>query len=486
VVDQTAMEPSGSVEATVVAGTYGQLGEGRGGVEDDDEATRHLPMLPDRAARASGVEPPSSGVGPVIDPSEWAVDDGPTIHQPPHELLLQLAESAPRAQPPLSRLTGPALRTRLAALRSWRPSSLPFLVAAVVMAGGGAGIAWFATSGNKASPPGGVAAGAPTAAKAVAPGPAPAPGPAGAAPGPAPAAAGAGPAASAAGPAAASAARGAPAPGQPLPNAATPDSTGSRGPGDPLGAGAALADARSDGERPGGHALAGHRTLPEGHAPGRERAIADGGDRPAPEPGPAGDRVAAAPGRMAAESIRAAASPDRTAAAAGSGSRAAPVASASRGRSRSLVSTAWSRSALLAGGDSTSERAPLPLAVRPGQVGQPVRTRSTASLPAAAAGPGTGRPSSPLIVTSGRMRRESGGLPRIRLPSGEPAPPQLTAKLCVDPRGSVTSVTVLSAASPLVRASVERDLSRWRYRPVIEGAESVSACFASTFRVQVE
>jgi hypothetical protein len=66
------------------------------------------------------------------------------------------------------------------------------------------------------------------------------------------------------------------------------------------------------------------------------------------------------------------------------------------------------------------------------------------------------------------------------------APRELTAKVCIDASGTVTSVTVLSDVSPLVRASVGRTLSQWRYSPVVEADHGVSACFASAFRVHVE
>jgi hypothetical protein len=117
------------------------------------------------------------------------------------------------------------------------------------------------------------------------------------------------------------------------------------------------------------------------------------------------------------------------------------------------------------------------------------------ALPAAAAAPADdpvprsslapSRPRAPIVVPPGRTRRE-GNPPPIRFPRWEQVPKEITAKLCIDPRGSVTSVTVLSRVSSSGRAVVETALSRWRYRPVIEGTEAVAACFATTFRVQVD
>ena len=92
----------------------------------------------------------------------------------------------------------------------------------------------------------------------------------------------------------------------------------------------------------------------------------------------------------------------------------------------------------------------------------------------------------PIVVSLSRTRRESGGLPPIRFPRWESAPSQIAAKMCIDADGAVTEAKVLSPVSREVRVTIERALSTWRYRPVMEGNDKVPACFATTFRVQVE
>ena len=111
-------------------------------------------------------------------------------------------------------------------------------------------------------------------------------------------------------------------------------------------------------------------------------------------------------------------------------------------------------------------------------------TPAAPSTDSSAAAPPRAR--KPLVITPGRAKRESGTIPPLRFPPWEQAPAALTAKLCIDPTGAVTSVTVLSAVSPGVRASVKRALTRWRYRPVVDAGEKVAACFATTFQVKVE
>ena len=116
--------------------------------------------------------------------------------------------------------------------------------------------------------------------------------------------------------------------------------------------------------------------------------------------------------------------------------------------------------------------APLPVPVQP-----PV-TRPAESTRA--------RPSGPIVVSAARAQRQSGNTRPIRFPPGEALPPKVTAKLCIDTRGVVTSVTVLSTVSPKVRRAIERGLVSWRYRPVMEGGQAVAACFATAFPVHLD
>jgi eukaryotic-like serine/threonine-protein kinase len=111
----------------------------------------------------------------------------------------------------------------------------------------------------------------------------------------------------------------------------------------------------------------------------------------------------------------------------------------------------------------------------------PARQIAQPAAPAAAP-----RARGPIVVPAQRAQRESGSLRPIQMPRDEKVPGQLTAKLCVDTHGSVSSVMVLTPVSAAVRERLERALSRWRYRPVVDGGAAVAACFATVFRVQVE
>jgi eukaryotic-like serine/threonine-protein kinase len=121
------------------------------------------------------------------------------------------------------------------------------------------------------------------------------------------------------------------------------------------------------------------------------------------------------------------------------------------------------------------------LAPLPVPVGPPVTEGPGPEIRSRPAQPGRS-----LIVSASRAQRESGNAQPIRFPSGEPLPPRITAKLCIDTRGAVRSVTVLSPVSARVRNAVEQALMRWRYRPVVDAGEKVAVCFATAFPVQLD
>jgi eukaryotic-like serine/threonine-protein kinase len=95
-------------------------------------------------------------------------------------------------------------------------------------------------------------------------------------------------------------------------------------------------------------------------------------------------------------------------------------------------------------------------------------------------------PRKPIVVTPDRVKRQSGTIPKLRFPPWEQAPAAITAKLCVDASGAVTNVTVLSKLSGGVRSAVVSGLKRWRYKPVVQAGQNVPACFATTFKVELQ
>ena len=119
-----------------------------------------------------------------------------------------------------------------------------------------------------------------------------------------------------------------------------------------------------------------------------------------------------------------------------------------------------------------SELRPLPVAVK-----EPPATRSRAL---AALAPSS---AAPILVTPNRAHRRSGSIPILRGTRSANPIRAITAKLCVDRTGSVTSVDILSKIESQVRDGLTGALKRWRYDPIVDGGSAVPACFATTFRV---
>jgi len=121
-----------------------------------------------------------------------------------------------------------------------------------------------------------------------------------------------------------------------------------------------------------------------------------------------------------------------------------------------------------------TELRPLPVPVQTPPASKPRALAKPAAAPASA---------EPVLVPPTRAHKRSGSLPILRGSKNAAPLHAITAKLCVDRRGSVTSVKILSKAESDVRDGLEQALSRWHYDPIVESGSAISACFATTFRV---
>jgi len=96
--------------------------------------------------------------------------------------------------------------------------------------------------------------------------------------------------------------------------------------------------------------------------------------------------------------------------------------------------------------------------------------------------PAVNRPATaPIVVPPGAVRRVSGRPPSIPRQYRASVPPHVSAKLCIDRRGHVTSATVLTEVGADLTRIVEKALKRWRYRPYRAKGTRVPACFAISF-----
>lgn len=75
---------------------------------------------------------------------------------------------------------------------------------------------------------------------------------------------------------------------------------------------------------------------------------------------------------------------------------------------------------------------------------------------------------------------------RVRLPAALNRSGQAfraTVKICVDDKGTVSSITVLRSAGPAIDAQVTDVLSRWRYRPLLQSGRETPFCYSLAYAI---
>jgi hypothetical protein len=95
-------------------------------------------------------------------------------------------------------------------------------------------------------------------------------------------------------------------------------------------------------------------------------------------------------------------------------------------------------------------------------------------------------PVKPAIVPPMAVTQVSGRVPKVKsrqMQKGSQA--TLSAKLCIDAGGRVTSVTMLKSVAD-VEAEVKSALRSWRYKPYVQNGTPTPACFGVTFALKAE
>lgn len=93
------------------------------------------------------------------------------------------------------------------------------------------------------------------------------------------------------------------------------------------------------------------------------------------------------------------------------------------------------------------------------------------------------RPKGPVTLLPGQAKKRSGSLPRISRSANDNVPDRASAKLCIDTRGKVTSVHVLTQMRESAKKELIDGLRDWRYAPHKVDGEAVTACFAVPFKI---
>lgn len=100
-------------------------------------------------------------------------------------------------------------------------------------------------------------------------------------------------------------------------------------------------------------------------------------------------------------------------------------------------------------------------------------------------------PRAPVSVRADEVTKLSGTLPTVTLRReqvGTQAPTRtkpISARLCIDERGAVSSVVLTKSVIPKMTGPIEKALRSWRYRPYRRGGEAVPACFALSFALDI-
>ena len=107
-------------------------------------------------------------------------------------------------------------------------------------------------------------------------------------------------------------------------------------------------------------------------------------------------------------------------------------------------------------------------------------TRNAPAPPLAPSAPA--RENRPVMVSGEKVQRRSGTLPQLEAAKRGELPDRIKALLCIDTRGSVTSVKLYDKLRAPVRVELEQALRAWRYAPYQENGKAVDVCFGIVFR----
>jgi serine/threonine protein kinase len=124
------------------------------------------------------------------------------------------------------------------------------------------------------------------------------------------------------------------------------------------------------------------------------------------------------------------------------------------------------------------EPAPTPAPPPPPANAVPPRVVGAPSKPAAIQNTG------PVMIAPSAAKRVSGETPTLGASRPENLPPVVSAKVCIDPQGTVTSADILTKLERHTVSDLAATLRGWRYAPYKQDGVAVSACFSVNFRVK--
>jgi serine/threonine protein kinase len=133
--------------------------------------------------------------------------------------------------------------------------------------------------------------------------------------------------------------------------------------------------------------------------------------------------------------------------------------------------------------------AAMPVAPLPAPVAPPIAapTRPTPAPAPVAAPTKPAAPAATPLISPKQVKRLSGSAPTIQttMRATDKAPPNAAVKMCIDAKGSVTSVKVLSKIGDDIREKIERAFGDWKYTPYkAPNGVASPACFVTSFALK--
>jgi serine/threonine protein kinase len=135
---------------------------------------------------------------------------------------------------------------------------------------------------------------------------------------------------------------------------------------------------------------------------------------------------------------------------------------------------------------SPTAAAPPPSAAPPAATAPPTAA-APPSPPPAAPSPAPAKPlapAGPVLVLQNQVTRVSGGEPDIAAFKNTSVPPTISAKVCIDPAGHVTTVNVLTKLDRQAASDLADAVKAWAYAPYKKDGTAVAACFVLAMRVR--
>jgi serine/threonine protein kinase len=115
----------------------------------------------------------------------------------------------------------------------------------------------------------------------------------------------------------------------------------------------------------------------------------------------------------------------------------------------------------------------------------PVEPPKPVATPTPPPPPPAQKPGPPITVAPNAVSKLSGDLPNIaRFSKTSDLPAMAPAKLCIDTNGHVTSADFIGKLEKHVAADLSDALRTWRYAPYIKGGVALAACFVVTVRIK--